>query len=125
MKKLVSKCPVCGNPLEIVELKCPSCGTSIHGNFQFDKLMLLDDEDMECLLAFLRSRGNIKELETRLSISYPTAKARLDKLLKNLDLYEGGEDAVTTKTEILQKLERGEITVEESLRLLKGGNRNE
>ncbi|MGC9125351.1 MAG: DUF2089 family protein, partial [Caldisericaceae bacterium] len=103
----------------------PSCGTSIHGNFQFDKLMLLDEEDMEFLMTFLRSRGNIKELETRMSISYPTAKSRLDKLLKSLDLYEGEENTELTKTEILQKLERGEITVEESLRLLKGGSKGE
>ncbi len=120
MKRIVSKCPVCDNPLEVVELKCPACGTSIHGNFQFDKLMLLDNEDMEFILAFLRSRGNIKELENRLSISYPTAKARLDKLLKNLDLYEG-ENPTLTKAEILEKLERGEISVNESLKLLKGG----
>jgi hypothetical protein len=121
MKKLVSKCPACGNLLEIVELKCPACGTSIQGNFQFDKLMLLDDEDMEFMMAFLRSRGNIKELETRLNISYPTAKARLDKLLKNLDLYEG-ENPTLTKTEILERLERGEIGVDEALKQLKGGD---
>jgi hypothetical protein len=81
--------------------------------------MLLDDEDREFLIEFLRSRGNIKELQARLDISYPTAKARLDKLLKNLNLYEEENDDRLTKSEVLSKLEKGEITVDEAIELLK------
>lgn len=118
-KKIVSVCPVCGGPLTITELKCNNCGTTIHGNFEFDKFMLLDDEDREFLIEFLKSRGNIKEVQARLDISYPTAKSRLDKLLKSLGLYEGEESEKITKSEVLSKLERGEITVDEAIELLK------
>jgi hypothetical protein len=120
MKKIVTKCPVCGNPLEIVELKCPVCGTKIQGNFQFDKIMLLDDDDMQFLLEFLRSRGNIKEVQSRLDISYPTVKGKLDRLLKNLGLYEEERTAIS-KEEILDKLEKGEIKADEAIKLIKGG----
>jgi hypothetical protein len=120
MKKIVTKCPVCDNPLEIVELKCPACGTTIQGNFQFDKIMLLEDDDMQFLMEFLRSRGNIKEVQSRLDISYPTVKAKLDKLLKSLGLYEK-EKVTISKEEILERLEKGEIKAEEAIKLLKGG----
>lgn len=66
----------------------PNCNTKIQGEFEFDDFMKLDDEDKEFLVEFLRSRGNIKEVQGRLGISYPTAKSRLDRLLKNLKLYE-------------------------------------
>ncbi|BAL80821.1 DUF2089 domain-containing protein [Caldisericum exile] len=118
-KKIVSICPVCGGPLTITELKCNNCGTVIQGNFEFDRFMLLDDEDREFLIEFLRSRGNIKEVQARLDISYPTAKARLDKLLKNLDLFEDETKERFTKSEVLSKLERGEITVDEAIELLR------
>ena len=118
-KKIVGVCPICGSPLTITELKCNNCGTTIHGTFEFDRFMLLDDEDREFLIEFLRSRGNIKELQARLDISYPTAKARLDKLLKNLNLYEEENDDRLTKSEVLSKLEKGEITVDEAIELLK------
>lgn len=119
MKKIVSKCPVCESPLEIVELKCPSCGTTIHGNFTFDKFMLLDEENMNFLIEFLRSRGNIKELQTRLDISYPTAKQKLETLLKKLGFSEE-EKKKMSRVEILEKLENGEITTEEAIELLGG-----
>uniref|UniRef100_A0A7C4U4F9 DUF2089 domain-containing protein n=1 Tax=Caldisericum exile TaxID=693075 RepID=A0A7C4U4F9_9BACT len=118
-KKIVGVCPICGSPLTITELKCNNCGTTIQGSFEFDRFMLLDDEDREFLIEFLKSKGNIKELQARLDISYPTAKARLDKLLKNLNLYEEGGESKLTKSEVLSKLERGEITVDEAVELLK------
>jgi len=119
-KKIVSICPVCGGPLTITELKCSNCGTIIQGTFEFDRFMLLDDLDKEFLTEFLKSRGNIKEVQARLDISYPTAKARLDRLLKNLGLYDESEEKMT-KEEILERLEKGEITAEEAIELLKGG----
>lgn len=119
MKKIVSKCPVCDNPLEIVELKCPSCGTTIHGNFTFDKFMLLDEDSMNFLIEFLKSRGNIKELQSRLDISYPTAKQKLETLLKKLGFSEE-EKKRMSRVEVLEKLENGEITTEEAIELLGG-----
>ena len=116
-KKIVNVCPVCGSDLIITELNCPNCGTKIQGEFEFDDFMKLDDEDKEFLIEFLRSRGNIKEVQGRLGISYPTAKSRLDRLLKNLKLYEEAKNSMS-KEEILEKLEKGEITADEAIALL-------
>ncbi len=122
MKKLPTKCPACGATLEIVELKCPKCGTVIRGEFPMDPFLSLSDSDREFLIAFLRSRGNMKEVQERLSISYPTAKNRLDKLLINLGIYE--KENSPKEQEILDALERGEITAEEAVRLIREAKKN-
>ncbi len=122
MKKLPTKCPACGATLEIVELKCPKCGTVIRGEFPMDPFLSLSDEDRKFLIAFLRSRGNMKEVQERLNISYPTAKNRLDKLLINLGIYE--KENSPKEQEILDALERGEITAEEAVRLIREAKKN-
>ncbi len=119
MKKMPTKCPACGATLEITELKCPKCGTVIKGSFPINKFLSLDSEALEFLVAFLKSRGSIKEVQERLGISYPTAKARLDKLLSALGFLE--EKKSLNRMEILDALEKGEIPAEEAIRLLKGG----
>jgi hypothetical protein len=122
MKKIVTKCPVCDAQMEIVEIKCSSCGTTIQGNFEFNKLMLLDDEDLQFLMTLLRSKGNLKEVQSRLDISYPTAKLRLERLLQNLDLYEEEKPSLgISREEILDKLAKGVIKADEAVKLLKGG----
>ncbi len=122
MKKLPTKCPACGATLEIVELKCPKCGTVIRGEFPMDPFLSLSGEDRKFLVAFLRSRGNMKEVQERLGISYPTAKNRLDKLLINLGIYE--KENSPKEQEILDALERGEITAEEAVRLIREAKKN-
>jgi hypothetical protein len=117
MKKIPTLCPACGSMLEITELKCPKCSTTIQGEFSINKLLSLSDEDSNFLIAFLRSRGNIKEVQERLGISYPTVKNRLDKLLITLGLFKESEEL--KEKEILDNLERGEITAAEAIKLIK------
>jgi hypothetical protein len=107
--------------LEITELKCPKCSTTIQGEFPINKLLSLSDEDSKFLIAFLRSRGNIKEVQERMGISYPTSyptvKNRLDKLLITLGLFNESEGL--KEKEILNTLESGEITAAEAIKLIK------
>jgi hypothetical protein len=101
----------------ISELKCPDCTTSISGNFGIHKLMELPDDVFNFMLVFLKNRGNIRDIEKELGISYPTVRSRLDTLLNLL-----GFEAKRKKeeiSEILDKLEKGEITAEEAERLIK------
>ncbi len=121
MKKIPMHCPACGAELHITELKCPKCGTIIRGDFPIDRLLLLSEEDKEFLITFLRSRGNIKEVQERLNISYPTAKNRLDKLLMSLGLYDTSKKP--REKEILDLLERGEINAREAIKLIKEAKR--
>lgn len=84
--RTLSTCPVCAGQLAVTRLGCPSCGTEIVGQFTPCPFCALDAADLDLLLVFLASRGNLKELEKHLGVSYPTARARFSQLLVKLGL---------------------------------------
>lgn len=98
MKRIISKCPTCDGTLQISTLTCPDCGTEIKNSFELSAFDKLSGEQGDFLLEFLKSRGNLKDLQANLGISYPTAKKKLDNLLAALDL--AGEEAQTEEGEI-------------------------
>lgn len=119
MKKVISRCPVCGGELTVARLKCRSCDTVIENDFKLSKFDYLSDEELYFTETFIKCRGNIKEVEKELKISYPTVRAKLDGVIKKLG-YEAQPDAETMKREeILKALERGELTAEEAIAQLK------
>ena len=79
-------CPVCSSRLETTQLGCPHCGTGLVGHFAPCEFCGLDDADLDMLKVFLASRGNMRDLERHLGVSYPTARARFDDLLRRLGL---------------------------------------
>jgi hypothetical protein len=83
-------CPVCSSRLETTQLGCPHCGTGLVGHFAPCDFCGLDDADLDMLKVFLASRGNMRDLERHLGVSYPTARARFDDLLRRLGLAAGG-----------------------------------
>ena len=117
MAKMVTQCPACGSPMRVVRLECGHCGTAVDGQFEAGQLGLLPAEQQDFVLTFLRSRGNIKEVERELGISYPTVRARLDEVLRALGLPTDSRPDVSS---ILEQIERGELTVDEAVRKLKG-----
>ena len=110
-------CPVCGERLALTRLGCDSCGTELSGHFEACEYCSLSGDDRELLRVFLASRGNMKELERHLSVSYPTARARFDGLLDRLGI-ERPSGPVATPVEMLEALAKGEIDVDEALRRL-------
>ena len=114
-----SRCAVCGSELNITRLSCPNCHSELSGNFSPCKYCMLSDKQKLFLDVFLQSRGNIKEVERSLNISYPTVKGLLDELITTLFLSEDkcGKPAFST-SEILDMLERKEIDADEAARLL-------
>jgi hypothetical protein len=119
-KGLVSRCPVCESGMAVSELTCESCGTSVRGRFQVPDLCRLPDELYQFLLVFIKNRGVIRDVEKELGISYPTVRSRLDVVLAALGYGEPG--AASRSNEVIEKLERGEITPEEAEKLLRGEN---
>lgn len=92
--RALSDCPVCGDRLVTTRLGCGSCGTELVGQFAPCPFCALDDADLEALKVFLVSRGNLKELQSHLGVSYPTARARFNDLLDRLGwLAEADADA--------------------------------
>jgi hypothetical protein len=109
-------CPVCGERLALTRLGCPECETELSGMFEACEFCELEPDDREMLLVFLRSRGNMKELERHLAVSYPTARARFDRMLERLGL-EVSEESPNRLT-LLEALSKGQIDVGEALERL-------
>lgn len=114
-------CPVCATRLELTRLSCRSCGTELSGSFAACDYCALDTEDRALLRVFLASRGNMKDLERHLGVSYPTARARFDALLGRLGIDAGrdepaAEPADSTEDspslEVLEALARGNLDVD-------------
>jgi hypothetical protein len=79
-------CPVCSESLITLRLGCPSCGTELSGHFETCRFCRLGAADLEILEVFLRSRGNVRDVQAHLEVSYPTARARLIEVLDRLGL---------------------------------------
>ena len=99
MSKLISKCPCCNGTLSITSLQCPDCSVELRNTFELSAFDRLDEEQMSFLLSFLRHRGNLKNLQEEINISYPTAKKRLEELLVALEVTR--EESGFTKQEVL------------------------
>jgi hypothetical protein len=132
-RDVIATCPVCAGELEISRLHCASCGTTIEGEFGVGRFGRLTREQMALLESFLRSRGNLKEMERALGISYPTVRARVEALVQALGLADGeaveimvdepagmNEDLSAARREILERLAKGEIDAAGAAEALRG-----
>lgn len=94
MAKMISKCPGCNGTLHITTLQCPDCGMELKNDFEMSVFDTLSGEEYAFLMAFLRQRGNLKNVQSELEISYPTAKKKLDELLARLRLAEPEQEEI-------------------------------
>ena len=94
MAKMISKCPGCNGTLHITTLQCPDCGMELKNDFEMSVFDTLSGEEYAFLMAFLRQRGNLKNVQSELGISYPTAKKKLDELLARLRLAEPEQEEI-------------------------------
>lgn len=117
---IVTKCAVCGNKLEVTELHCCRCDTTYKGHFKLDKFSYLTLEQKHFIEIFLKCRGNIKEVEKELDISYPTVRSKLDDVISSLGYDVGSnERSQVNRREVLDLLSQGLITYEEALKMMK------
>jgi hypothetical protein len=110
-------CPATGEALEVTRLQGPTSGVVIEGHFVPNEFALLPREHVEFLRLFVKVRGNLKEVERIMGVSYPTVRLRFDNLLKALG-YEVEDDPGERRNEILGLLERGEIDAKDAARQL-------
>lgn len=116
-REVLGKCPVCSSNLKVTEISCGSCGTSIKGKFDPCKFCQLSKEQKYFIEVFIKNRGNIKEIERELGISYPTVRNKLDEVIESMG-YKVEDKTKVNRKEILDKLSRGEIDKDEALKLL-------
>ena len=115
-----TKCSVCGSDLQITRLTCPNCSSEITGSFTPCRYCSLDEKQKLFLDTFLKCRGNIKEVERTLSVSYPTVKNMLEDLLSALFPQDPPAPDRPDPEEVLDLLEQKKITAEEAAKLLSG-----
>ncbi|HHV55429.1 MAG TPA: DUF2089 domain-containing protein [Firmicutes bacterium] len=136
------QCPICGGPLEVTRLECGACGTGLTGHFYPGRFGRLSREQQQFIEVFVVCRGNIKEVERVLGVSYPTVRGRLEQVIEALgypverrEAGAGGAAANTARAgarasseepgraekrrKVLEALRRGEISTEEAIRQLR------
>ncbi len=135
--EVISVCPICQGELRVTRLRCAECGTTVEGEFSVGRFGRLGREQLSLLESFLRSRGNLREMERELGISYPTVRGRVEALVRALGL--GGEaveereadpgsaaaephTGASERRQILERLARHEISAEEAARALRGAS---
>ncbi len=119
MKRLPmpTACPVTGGALTVTRLECEDSGVVIEGRFTPNEFALLENDQLEFLRIFVKVRGNLKEVERILGLSYPTVRLRFEKLLLALG-YEVASNGTEERAAILDQLESGEIGAEEASKRL-------
>ncbi len=124
----IATCPVCSEELRITRLHCGACGTSIEGEFAVGRFGRLSREQLAILESFLRSRGNLRDMERELGISYPTVRARVEALVRALGFGPrdeadatpadgppmGDDERAARRRDILARLAAHEISAEDA-----------
>ncbi|MGI6776898.1 MAG: DUF2089 domain-containing protein [Acetivibrionales bacterium] len=117
-REVLGKCPVCSSDTKVTEIHCRKCDTTIRGEFDLCKFCMLNEQQKYFVEVFIKNRGNIKEIEKELGISYPTVRNKLDEVIYALGYQIEQQKPSVNQKEILERLSRGEITKDEALRLL-------
>jgi hypothetical protein len=116
---MINKCPVCSEKLFVTALHCENCGTSLTGRFVPDTGCAVSQDIMDFIKVFIYAEGNIKQVERLMNCSYPKVKNLLKRAKEELHLGQGGDRlSQDEKTEVLELLDKGEITFEEAMKKL-------
>jgi hypothetical protein len=115
---LITQCPVCDHTLHAVKLQCSHCRTTIENTFELSKLAVLSPEQLHFAITFLVNRGNIKEVEKDLGISYPTVRGKLNDVIAALG-YDTRKKPDIDEKKVIAMLENGEITADDAVKMLK------
>ncbi len=125
MVPLPNRCPFGGGDIVVTQFYCPETNITIDGRFSVDvPFAQLTPEQLHYVETFLRCEGKLSRMEGELGLSYPTLRNRLHDVIRALG-YEPGKEEATAMTEedrkgILGALDRGEISFDEAMDLLKG-----
>jgi hypothetical protein len=124
MNPVIGLCPICRSNLEVTQLHCRHCDTTLEGHFALGRLYHLNKEQLAFVEMFIRCEGKITRVEQEMGMSYPAVRSRLNDVIRALG-YEVGEtdkDDVSeeSRRSILQEVAQGQLTAEEAVELLRG-----
>jgi hypothetical protein len=106
-----------GKPIIVERVAVENEDLAIEGQFELPPLARLDIDDQVFVAVFVKCHGSIKQMEKHFGVSYPTIKSRLNRIGGQLDFVE--VESSTTGGDTLDRLDRGEITVDEAIESLK------
>lgn len=113
--RLPSSCPSCSGRLVVVRMKCAECDTEVSGEYDLCPVCRLDGDAKELFDIFIDARGNLKQVERSIGLSYPTIRARMEEMFGKLNQDDVSRDPQT----ILARLRAGELNVDEAESLLR------
>ena len=126
MNPVIGQCPICQDTLHVTQLKCRSCDSTLSGHFTLGRLYLLSPEQLSFVETFIRCEGKINRVEQEIGLSYPAVRSRLTDVIKAMGYEVGANEdqsvSPETRHEILADLNSGNLTAEEALSLLRGGD---
>ena len=127
MRKIIETCPTCGKAgLTISEVTCDACDTQVRSRYQPCPFCALNEEEQTFLLLFVRSRGNLKDVEKTLGISYPTVRAKLDEIIDRLTpaqtpakpVLPASTQPLPDRAAVLAQVQSGQVSAADALVLL-------
>ncbi len=119
MRKIIEKCPACQNDVIVTRVRCTRCECEVIGEFQPTIFNRLTPENLAFVETFVRLRGNVKEMTRELRVPYSTIRNHLDGVIRELGFATGTHSEVedlsaVAQQEVLNRLESGEIAVEDA-----------
>ncbi len=131
MLPLPTKCPLTGGPVIVTRIYCPDSGITMEGEFAITlPFAQLSDEQLRFIEIFVRAEGKLNRMEEELGISYPTIRTRLHEVIRAMGHEPGrdeGRSSIPTlqpeqRRKILQELEAGDLSFDEAMEQLRGGD---
>lgn len=116
LQRLITHDPASGGELIVTRLECPGSGVIIEGAFSLGWIARLSPDQLEFVGLLLRQRGNVQKAAAELGVAYNTARARLDDVVAALG---GSDEERGPATDLLDRLQAGEISFEEAMRRLR------
>lgn len=121
MHSLLTNCPVCGEALAVTRLHCRNCDTTIDGRFDPGRLGRLTADQVTFVETFVRCEGKLNRMEREVGLSYPTLRARLTEVIRQMGFTVGVETGPAGSGDlhrVLDDLASGKITSDEAMRAL-------
>ncbi len=134
------RCPSCNGQLYPRVLVCDSCGLKVEGEFVLNEFDSLTPDELHFLRVFVQCEGRIRDMEAALGVSYPTVKGLLASIKEKLsqrsprfaasapraaDAPGPGERPEASPDDVLDRLETGDISYKEAVRLLRAARKKE
>lgn len=118
--EVIGRCPVCDQALEVSRLHCPSCDTAIEGHFALGRVHQLTKEQLGFLELFVRCEGKLNKVQDELGISYPTARNRLNDLIRAMgfEVPDESPPSIEQRQAVLEQLAAGKIGSDQAIKLL-------